>query len=78
MKPLTTSMMKYWLVCIIIKNSEEMNQENEVAKPDTLGLMLNTLYLLGCQSTANEDGTISVQYQGENCMALCHIREFTS
>ncbi|MBD5208930.1 MAG: hypothetical protein HDS80_03175 [Bacteroidales bacterium] len=55
-----------------------MNQENEVAKPDTLGLMLNTLYLLGCQSTANEDGTISVQYQGENCMALCHIREFTS
>lgn len=48
------------------QNNEEMNQENEVAKPDTLGLMLNTLNQLGCQPTANEDGTISVQYQGEN------------
>lgn len=48
------------------QNNEEMNQENEVTKPDTLGLMLNTLNQLGCQPTANEDGTISVQYQGEN------------
>lgn len=48
------------------QNNEEMNQENDVTKPDTLGLMLNTLNQLGCQPTANEDGTISVQYQGEN------------
>ena len=33
---------------------------------DTHGLMLNTLNSIGCQPTANEDGTISVQYQGEN------------
>lgn len=45
---------------------EETPNENEIAKPDTLGLMLNTLNQLGCQPTANEDGTISVQYQGEN------------
>lgn len=48
------------------QNNEEMKQEKEVVKPDTLGLMLNTLNQLGCQPTANEDGTISVQYQGEN------------
>lgn len=48
------------------QNNEEMNQEKDVTKPDTLGLMLNTLNQLGCQPTANEDGTISVQYQGEN------------
>lgn len=48
------------------QNNEEMNQESDVTKPDTLGLMLNTLNQLGCQPTANEDGTISVQYQGEN------------
>lgn len=48
------------------QNNEEMKQEQEVVKPDTLDLMLNTLNQLGCQPTANEDGTISVQYQGEN------------
>lgn len=48
------------------QNNEEMKQEQEVVKPDTLALMLNTLNRLGCQPTANEDGTISVQYQGEN------------
>lgn len=48
------------------QNDEEMKQEQEVVKPDTLGLMLNTLNQLGCQPTANEDGTLSVQYQGEN------------
>ena len=48
------------------QNNEEMKQEKEVVKPDTLALMLNTLNQLGCQPTANEDGTISVQYQGEN------------
>ena len=45
---------------------EESPNQNEVKKPDTLGLMFNTLSNLGCQPTANEDGTISVQYQGEN------------
>lgn len=44
---------------------ESMNKENEQAQPDTLGLMFKTLSNLGCQPTANEDGTISVQYQGE-------------
>ena len=41
-------------------NSKESNQHN------TLELMLRTLHNLGCQPSANEDGTISVQYQGEN------------
>lgn len=48
------------------QNNEEMNQGNDVTKPDTLGLMFKTLSNLGCQPTANEDGTLSVQYQGEN------------
>lgn len=48
------------------QNNEEMKSENDTPKLDTLGLMLNTLNQLGCQPTANEDGTISVQYQGEN------------
>lgn len=33
---------------------------------DTLGLMFRTLTNLGCQPTKNEDGTLSVSYQGEN------------
>ena len=48
------------------QNNEEMNQGHDVTKPDTLGLMFKTLSNLGCQPTANEDGTLSVQYQGEN------------
>lgn len=48
------------------QKKEEMNKENEIPNPDTLGLMLNTLNQLGCQPTANEEGTISVRYQGEN------------
>lgn len=53
------------------KEEKEERMENEKHsfedshKPDTLGLMLSTLHNLGCQPTANEDGTISVQYQGE-------------
>lgn len=35
-------------------------------EPDTLGLMLMTLCHLGCQPTKNDDGTLSVSYQGEN------------
>lgn len=46
-----------------INNQEEMNQEE---KPDTIGLMFNTLNALGCQPTKNDDGTLSVSYQGEN------------
>lgn len=45
---------------------QEMKQDNDTPKPDTQGLMFNTLSQLGCQPTANDDGTISVQYQGEN------------
>ena len=41
-----------------------MNREE--FKPDTLGLMYNTLSALGCQPTKNDDGTLSVSYQGEN------------
>lgn len=35
-------------------------------EPDTLGLMFMTLSNLGCQPTKNDDGTLSVSYQGEN------------
>ena len=48
------------------QNSEEMKQDKDTSKPDTHGLMINALSQLGCQPTANDDGTISVQYQGEN------------
>lgn len=48
------------------ENDEGMTGENEVAKPDTLGLMLTTLNKLGCQPQTNEDGSLSVMYQGEN------------
>ncbi len=43
-----------------------MGQKNESVEPDTIGLMLNTLSNIGCQPTKNPDGTLSVQYQGEN------------
>ena len=49
--------------------SESMYNEKttEACKePDTLGLMFKILSNLGCQPTKDEDGTISVQYQGEN------------
>ncbi len=42
---------------------EEMKQEET---PDTIGLMFNTLNALGCQPKKNDDGTLSVSYQGEN------------
>ena len=48
------------------QNNEEMKQDNDTPIPDTQGLMFNTLSQLGCQPTTNDDGTISVQYQGEN------------
>lgn len=42
------------------------SMKQEQNQPDTLGLMFRTLSNLGCQPTMNEDGTISVSYQGEN------------
>lgn len=44
----------------------EDSMKNEQNQPDTLGLMFRTLSNLGCQPTKNEDGTLSVSYQGEN------------
>lgn len=55
-----------------IHHSEEENQKDmeeqmkQDEKPDTIGLMFNTLSTLGCQPTKNDDKTISVSYQGEN------------
>lgn len=48
------------------REEKETPIQNEVQKPDTLGLMFKTLSNLGCQPSANEDGTLSVQYHGEN------------
>lgn len=54
-------------------DSDEQTQQDtidlmkqEQNQPDTLGLMFRTLSNLGCQPTKNEDGTLSVSYQGEN------------
>lgn len=44
----------------------EDSMKQEQNQPDTLGLMFRTLSNLGCQPTKNEDGTLSVSYQGEN------------
>lgn len=56
-----------------VNNSDEQAQQDtidsmkqEQNQPDTLGLMFRTLSNLGCQPTKNEDGTLSVSYQGEN------------
>lgn len=48
------------------QDKEEVYQEQNAEKPDTLGLMFDILNQLGCQPHANEDGSLSVQYQGEN------------
>ncbi len=51
------------------EEKEEMKEEQkkeEATKPDTIGLMFNTLSALGCQPTRNDDGSLSVSYQGEN------------
>lgn len=48
------------------KHIEDSMKEEQENKPDTLGLMFRTLSNLGCQPTKNEDGTLSVSYQGEN------------
>lgn len=51
------------------KTQQDMNStkmKEEVKKPDTFGLMYKTLSNIGCHPVSNEDGLISVQYQGEN------------
>ena len=45
-------------------DTESISEENK--QPNTFDLMMRTLHNLGCQPSANEDGTLSVQYQGEN------------
>lgn len=56
-----------------LKNKEEKKERmdtesisEEHKQPNTFDLMMRTLHNLGCQPSANEDGTLSVQYQGEN------------
>lgn len=44
----------------------ESPKESSAPAPDTTGLMFSILGNLGCQPTKNDDGTLSVQYQGEN------------
>ncbi len=39
---------------------------NTQQQPDTAELMFKTLSNLGCQPTKNDDGTLTVSYQGEN------------
>lgn len=48
------------------ESMKEDRNDNESQEPDTLGLMFKTLSNLGCQPKKNEDGTLSVSYQGEN------------
>lgn len=48
------------------ESMKDDTQNEETQKPDTLGLMFKTLSEIGCQPSANDDGTLSVQYQGEN------------
>lgn len=53
------------------KTADETNKHitdaiNQSQEPDTLGLMFSTLSNLGCQPIRNDDGTLSVSYQGEN------------
>ncbi|MBD5198779.1 MAG: hypothetical protein HDS83_00110 [Bacteroidales bacterium] len=47
-------------------SSIDENKNESSNKPDTLGLMFNSLQQFGCQPTVNDDGSLSVQYQGEN------------
>lgn len=45
---------------------KDENKTQQSLEPDTMGLMFNTLSALGCQPTKNDDGSLSVSYQGEN------------
>lgn len=48
--------------------SRQSNEDstNTQQQPDTAGLMFKSLSELGCQPVKNQDGTMSVSYQGEN------------
>lgn len=48
-----------------MKQEAENKTQQQSSEPDTIGLMFNTLSALGCQPTKNDDGTLSVNYQGE-------------
>lgn len=60
------------LVIAILLFSRYMREHDDAkpidddSAPDTLELMYNTLSAIGCQPTKNDDGTLSVSYQGEN------------
>lgn len=45
---------------------DSIEKQKEQTQPDTLGLMFKILSNLGCQPTKNDDGTLTVSYQGEN------------
>lgn len=49
-----------------MEREDETKARQQSVEPDTIGLMFNTLNALGCQPTKNDDGTLSVSYQGEN------------
>ncbi len=59
---------EHWNEHEVRPDAESSTETSDTAqeKPNTMGLMLNTLTQIGCQPTANQDGTIAVQYQGEN------------
>lgn len=60
------------LVIVILLFSRYMRGHDDAkpiddnSEPDTLGLMYDTLSAIGCQPKKNDDGTLSVSYQGEN------------
>ncbi|MBD5379312.1 MAG: hypothetical protein HDR74_05375 [Bacteroides sp.] len=47
-------------------SSIDENKNESFNKPDTLGLMFNSLQQFGCQPTVKSKGSLSVQYQGVN------------
>lgn len=49
-----------------MEREDEIKARQQSVETDTIGLMFNTLNALGCQPTKNDDGTLSVSYQGEN------------
>ena len=52
--------------CQAMNEEEAPNSETEHKTPNTCALMYNTLCNLGCQPKLNDDGILTVQYQGEN------------
>lgn len=51
-------------------NETVTEEEEEEELPDVRDLMITNLHKLGCQPTKNDDGSISVQYQGENFLIV--------